>query len=171
VDNQQDLIIQLKQAVPQAVLKVQPFGHSEMTSVWIEGHSLLSVATFLKNTALFKLDWLENLCVVEFEKVFVMTYFIRSTATHYHLVLRISVPTVELDRTIEFPSIRTIWPMGVMIENEISELFGILFQEPLHQSAQNEKNLAHLLLPKLGMKSWEGFPLRKQYGIHVTHQT
>jgi NADH-quinone oxidoreductase subunit C len=119
-----------------------------MTSIWIEAQTLENVALFLKNDNEYKVDWLENLSVVEFEGVFVVSYFIRSTTTPFRCVIRASAVPSSPQAPVPFPSIREIWPMGTPMEEEAEELFGIQFSK--HP-------------PNLLPEGWTGFPLRKNY--------
>ena len=73
------LISKLNKDVPGAVLETRRFGRSEITSIWIESQTIQKVAFALKNDVGLKLNWLENLSVVELEGVLVVTYFVTST--------------------------------------------------------------------------------------------
>jgi Ni,Fe-hydrogenase III component G len=124
-------ISKLNKSLPDAVLETRRFGRSGTSSIWVEAQAIQKVAAFLKNDAEFKLDWLENLSVVEFEKVLVTTYFVCSNTTKHSLVVRASAVPESPNAEVSFPSIRAIWPMGEPMELEAEELFGIHFRTGL----------------------------------------
>jgi NADH-quinone oxidoreductase subunit C len=51
------------------------------------------------------------------------------------------------------PSIVGIWPAGDFMEREAYDMFGIVFE--------GHPNLTRILMPD----DWEGYPLRKDYGV------
>lgn len=153
------LIAKLNKAVPDAVLESRRFGRSGITSIWLEAESIVKVAKFLKSDEDLKLDWLENLSLVEFEEVLVATYFVTSSTTPQNVILRISaIPTSPLDH-IYFPSIRSIWPMAEPMEREAADLFGVIFKKDSDTSTLEESESKSNFLPE----NWIGFPLRKGY--------
>ena len=150
-------VSKLNKSVPGAVLETRRFGRSSTLSVWVEAQSILKVASMLTSDSEFKLNWLENLSIVEFEKVFVVTYFVRSTATKYSLVLRISAVPETKNAEISFPSIQSIWPMGKPFEEEAEE---IIKQNRLSYSVRKiecEQLFEFGLLAEL----YQGFSLKK----------
>jgi NADH:ubiquinone oxidoreductase subunit C len=150
------LIAKLNKSVPGAVLETRRFGRSGVISLWLEAEAIAKVAKVLKSDVDLKLDWLENLSLVEFEDVLVATYFLASSTIQQSLILRISaVPESPMDRVC-FPSTRSVWPMVEPMEKEAEELFGVSFQvDPKIQKTEFKANL----LPE----NWIGFPLRKGY--------
>ncbi|MEO5969548.1 MAG: NADH-quinone oxidoreductase subunit C [Bdellovibrionia bacterium] len=150
------LIAKLNKSVPGAVLESRRFGRSGVTSIWLEAETIAKVAKVLKSDADLKLDWLENLSVVEFENVLVATYFLASSVTKQSLILRISAVPDSLMSRVYLPSTRAIWPMAEPMEKEAEELFGVSFHlGPILRESELKSNL----LPE----NWVGFPLRKGY--------
>lgn len=159
------LVAKLNKAVPGAVLEARRFGRSSHSSIWVEAQTIQKVANALKTDAVLGLDWLENLSVVEFEKVFVISYFVRSSESQFNVIIRASAVPSAPHAEVFFPSIRTVWPMGEPMEEEAEELFGILFRV----EGVNSRESRMAKLPG----EWKGYPLRKNYvfpedffGIH-----
>lgn len=146
------LVTSLNKAVPGAVLEVRRFGRSSITSIWVEAQAIQQVGLFLKENPEYQLDWLENLSMVEFEDIFVLTYFLRSTVTSQILLLRVSIVPDSPNAQVDAPSIVKIWPMGQLMEKDIAEMFGVRFT-PV------EKSDSSTILPE----DWKGYPLRKNY--------
>ena len=140
---------------PGAVLEARSFGRSGAFSVWLESQALLKVALALKEDPEWKLNWLENLSVVELEEVMVVTYFLRSTVNSRTLVLRTSAVPSSPKAWVKFPSVSHIWSMSAPFEHEAKELFGIEFdglapaefQAKVSEAGENE------------------FPLRKKFEL------
>jgi NADH:ubiquinone oxidoreductase subunit C len=151
------LISKLNKAVPGAVLETRRFGRSGTTSIWIEAQTIQKVAHALRNDSELKLDWLENLSVVEFEGILVVTYFVRSTTSQFYYVIRASAVPASPDAEVLFPSIRGIWPMGVSMEQEAEEMFGVRFRANEESSSEGPAKPGRL------PEDWKGFPLRKNY--------
>jgi NADH:ubiquinone oxidoreductase subunit C len=149
------LISKLNKLVPGAVLETRRFGRSGMISIWIETQTLQQIARTLKSDPELHLDWLENLSVVEFEGILVASYFVRSTITPHHYVLRASAVPSSPEAEVLFPSVREIWPMAIPMEEEAQEMFGIRFQ--VDESQQDEVQARRL------PENWSGYPLRKSY--------
>ena len=149
------IILKLNKALPGAILEVRRFGRSEVLSIWVETQLIPKIALFLKSDPDFRLDWLENFSVVEFEKVLVATYFVRSTLHPYHLIIRASAVPESSSQEAYLPSIKYIWPMGEAMEREAEEMFGICFR--LEGEPKSPPRTYRL------PANWEGFPLRKNY--------
>lgn len=163
------IISKLGTELPGAILEVRKFGRSNTQSIWVESQSIHKVALFLKESSGFNIDWLENLSVVEFEEVLVVTYFARSmTQMGSTFVLRVSEIPSSPTSIVKFPSICSVWPMGGPLEQEASEMFGVHFvpnETPKHSDSEEPRKI--LFSPKLP-ENWEGFPLRKKY-VFPTH--
>jgi NADH-quinone oxidoreductase subunit C len=125
-------------------------------SIWVETQSIQKVADALYHDPECRLDWLENLSVVEFEGIFVVSYFLRSTVSKHTAIIRLSTPPVSGDQEIQLPSIQNTWPMGIPMEQEAYEMFGVQFQVG-HELSEFTARIQRL------PEGWEGFPLRKNY--------
>jgi NADH-quinone oxidoreductase subunit C len=80
----------------------------------------------------------------QFELVWILYSFSRNE--------RIRVKTMIADGET-FPSSVSIWPTTNWLEREVYDMFGIKFD--------GHPDMKRILLPD----TWEGFPLRKEYGI------
>jgi NADH:ubiquinone oxidoreductase subunit C len=129
-----------------------------VNSLWLEAEAILKVAKLLKADKELRLDWLENLSLVEFEEVLVANYFLGSYSTQEKIVLRISAVPESPIATVTFPSTRSVWPMAEPMEKEATDLYGVLFRdsEAMAVSPQKFKFLPDGLV---------GFPLRKGYSF------
>ncbi len=149
------LVSKLNKLFPGLILEVRRFGRSEVTSIWVEAQSIPKVASVLKDDLEFRLEWLENFSVVEFDQVLVISYFLGSTAKGLSLVVRASLVPFTLLEEIGCPSVQNIWPMIEPMEREASEMFGIRF----HLNKDQLYREKPFLLPE----GWKGFPMRKKY--------
>lgn len=154
------LIAKLNKAVPGAVLESRRFGRSGIASIWLEAESITKTAEFLSSDADLKMDWLENLSLVEFEEALVATYFVTSSVTGKSLILRISAVPASVMERVYFLSTRAVWPMIEPMEREAEELFGVTFGK---SSKENLDTPDTLLKSNLLPEGWTGFPLRKGY--------
>jgi NADH:ubiquinone oxidoreductase subunit C len=152
-----DPVQALEAKVPRAVLESRPFGHGGEMSIWVEMKSIAKVARTLRDEEGLVYDWLENLSVMELDKALVLSYFVRSTATGAHLIIRGSVVPSSPDAEVEVDSVAAVWPMAAPFEEECSDLFGVRFAGESARRAGSDKTRA--LLPD----GWQGFPLRKAY--------
>ena len=149
------IVSKLNKALPGSVLEVRRFGQSDAVSIWIEAQNIQKIALFLKSETELKMDWLENFSVVEFENVFVATYFVRSFSNEHQLIIRISVVPDKHSEDAHLPSVKLIWPMIEPMEHEAEELFGIYFRvDPDKKEHARSRILPH---------PWRGYPLRKNY--------
>jgi NADH:ubiquinone oxidoreductase subunit C len=142
-----ELVTQTLSGLPDAVLEKSRFGRSESVLFWLDPAQLLAAAQALK--AEVELDWLENLSAMQVEEDIVFTYFLQKPETTQTVILRVSVPMPSFgDEAIEVQSLTTVWPMAAPFEDEIAKLFGVKFdgREPT--------------------RSWDGFPLRKNFVLN-----
>jgi hypothetical protein len=158
------IITKINKAVQGAVLEVRRFGRSDTRSIWVEAQSIQKVAKILRTEADLSLDWLENLSVVELSDALVISYFLHSTqGTQPEVSLRASVVPDSPTSPVKMPTIQTIWPMGIPMEREAREMFGIQFEiSPQDDDADAEFDFESgpsLCLPS----GLSGFPLRKKF--------
>ena len=145
-----ELIPRLEAAAPKSILEVGPFGRSQELALWIEMKALSAVGRAIATDTDLPMDWLENITAMEIEGAIVLSYFLRSSRTGAHLVLRGSLVPAGFEDAVEVASVSQHWPPAVRLEAELSELFGIRFSGATPSAR---------LLPE----GWEGFPLRKAY--------
>jgi NADH:ubiquinone oxidoreductase subunit C len=80
-----------------------------------------------------------------FEVVVQLVHYDRKERMTIHVVARADPPTV--------PSVSRVWPTAAFMEREAFDMFGIHFE--------GHKGLKRILMPD----DWEGYPLRKDYGV------
>ncbi len=115
----------------------------------VPSERILPVAMFLKSELGF--DMLADLTAVDYpkrEKRFEVIYELYSFPRNERLRLKAPLGDGE---TIE--SVVSVWGVADWLERECFDMFGIRFA--------NHPNLKRILLPD----EWEGYPLRKDYGI------
>lgn len=143
----------LESLVPGAVLESKRASHlGGGASFWIEMQAILRISESIKNDPELLMDWLENLSVAQVGDALVFTYFVRSSASGQAMVLRGSLILPPEDQEVESLSVVSVWPMAQLMEQEVSDLFGVRFKG-------DKKYDQRVLLPK----GWSGFPLRKKY--------
>ena len=158
------IVSKINNVFPGVVLESRRFGRSDSRSIWIEAQSIHKVAGLLRFDPEISLDWLENLSVVEFTEALVVTYFLQSrTDARTSLILRVSVAPPDTDAEVVVPSIRAIWPMGIPMEQEVHEMFGVRFKVlPVEKRVQSEFDFEKPLSRRLPEET-RGFPLRKKF--------
>jgi len=111
--------------------------------------NLLAVTNYLKTEHGFTL--LADLTAMDFpkeEKRFQVVYQLYSFTRNERLRLKVPVGDGE---TVE--SVIPVWGVADWLEREVYDMFGIRFE--------HHPNLRRILLPD----EWQGYPLRKDYGI------
>lgn len=93
---------------------------------------------------------LENLACIEVEGDLVLSYFFSIDGSSELIVVR-----VALESNLKMKSIGKQWPLSLLFEQEIEELFGVKFVD----KEILEPNVTLKLLPG----EWFGHPLRKEY--------
>lgn len=142
---------------PQAgILDKNRFGRSGLSVLWINPRNLLALARGLKGDPQMGIDWLENLCVAQLGQALAVTYFLRSTLTSSQVILRCAADLPDGEIEIRLPSVREIWPMASMMEDQAGELFGISFLSESGVAARAGSSL----LPENFVET-RGFPMRK----------
>ena len=96
--------------------------------------------------------WLADLCGLDrhrdesrFEVVVQLLHLERKQRMTVHVTAQGDPPSV--------PSVVDVWPTADFMEREAFDMFGIAFE--------GHPNLRRILMPE----EWEGFPLRKDYGV------
>lgn len=141
----------LKEKFPDSVLDTAEY--RGQASVTLNKESLLSVCTYLAETADMGFNYLRDLTAVDYlgkkDTRFEVVYHLYSI-NHRHM-LRLKVPVQESDCTVD--SVCSIWSGANWHERECFDLFGVTFKgHPDHR---------RILMPE----DWEGHPLRKDYPV------
>ena len=158
------IVSKISSQFPGSILESRRFGRTGAISFWVEAKAIDQVSQFLKADPQFSLDWLESLSVVEFEEALVVSYFLRSSSeAHAEVILRVSLVPASPEAEVEIPSVRAIWPMGIPMEQEAYEMFGVRFIQGVFQTSEVDSSsfAGHqpsCLLPEQVRK----FPLRKK---------
>jgi NADH:ubiquinone oxidoreductase subunit C len=135
-----------------AILEKGRFGRTNTPLLWVEAGSIADVARLLREDPELSLDWLENLSVMQVDRVLVASWFLRSRKTKSRLVLRSTVVPPSPESEADLPSTRSVWPEAALMERENAELFGIRFD-----GAPVPRRLLH--------GGIAGFPLRKNFDM------
>src|ERR1019366_8896160 len=112
--------------------------------------AILPAALYLKSEGSF--DMLTDLTAADYptrEKRFEVIYQLYSFSRNERI--RLKVPVGESE---SLESVVSVWGTADWLEREVFDMFGIQFM--------HHPNLRRILLPD----GWEGYPLRKDYGIH-----
>ena len=152
-----EIVAQILNQVPGAMLEKTLFGRSESALYRVSNKKIEKIARALKDEAGF--DWLENLSAMQMEEDLVFTYFLRNSSSSETLILRASVPIAEKrgstgiggEAWVEMESLSAIWPMAIPREEEISQLFGVRFSGETDDSEPGN--------------TWDGFPMRKSFDV------
>jgi NADH-quinone oxidoreductase subunit C len=119
-------------------------------SLRLAPESALAVATFLRNDAEFRLDYLSNVTGIDWPDCLEAVYHLYSVALKQGpLVIRMR--TVNRTDQVELPSLTPVWRSAEFQEREIFDLFGIVFT--------GHPDLRRILM-------WDGFkdhPMRRDY--------
>ena len=140
--NGEELSKKIAEAFPDSVL------NADGISVVVTSEALYQIAEFLKNTAGFDFDYLNDLTAVDYLDYFEVVYHLTSLRHNHSLVLK--TRCYERDKPA-VPSVVGLWRAADFQEREVYDLMGITFT--------GHPNLKRLLL-------WEGFPghpLRRDY--------
>jgi NADH:ubiquinone oxidoreductase subunit C len=141
-----ELVTQILDRAPGAVLEKSRFGRSDMGLFWLHASRLEEVARLLKSQAGF--DCLENLSAMQLDENLLFTYFVRKSETDEMIALRVSVEAGPGEEWVELQSVASVWPMAEPLESEASRLLGAKIPGQPNQ------------------KEWDGFPLRKSFVFH-----
>lgn len=135
-----------------AILEKGRFGKTDTPLLWVEASAIEDVAKLLREDPELQLDWLENLSVMQVDRILVASWFLRSRKTRARIVLRSTIVAGTMNDEVDLPSTVSVWPEARTLESESSELFGIRFGgEPIPRR----------ILPA----GIEGFPLRKTFDM------
>lgn len=137
----------VKEKFPQAIQSVSFYAGE--VSLLLDKDSLLPVCRFLKEDPALRLDYLSNLCGVDYpdrEKRFEVVYHLFSISLRHRINLKIQLADQE-----PAPSVVNIWRTANWHEREAFDLLGIPFE--------GHPDLRRILLAD----EWQGHPLRKEY--------
>jgi NADH-quinone oxidoreductase subunit C len=138
-----EIAARLEEQLPKGAIE-----SSQEGSLVVKSESLISVATFLKETPGLDFDYLTSVTGIDYNDYFEVVYHLTSMKHNHSLVLK----TRCYDREEPMlPSVVSLWRGADFQEREIYDLMGISFD--------GHPNLKRIFL-------WEGFPghpLRKDY--------
>ncbi len=96
--------------------------------------------------------WLTDLCGLD-HLTGVPRFEVVAQLLHLERKERVTVHVATEGEPPSLPSIVELWPTADFMEREAYDMFGITFD--------GHPNLRRILMPE----EWEGFPLRKDYGV------
>jgi NADH-quinone oxidoreductase subunit C len=137
----------LQAQLPQAVVEVS--FHAGETTVLLKKENLLEVCRFLKEDPNLQMDYLSNLCGVDFPdrpERFEVVYHLFSISLKHRINLK--VRTADGDPV---PSVTGVWRTANWHEREVLDLLGVSFD--------GHPDPRRILLTD----EWQGHPLRKEY--------
>ena len=137
----------LRERFGDAVLKTQLLGGQKLAIVAVE--SVAGILEMLRNEHGF--EYLVDVTAVHWpkkDKQFEITWILYSFASNSRVRLK-----AELAEGAKVPSATRLYNSANWLEREVYDMFGIEFE--------NHPDLRRILMPD----EWEGFPLRKEYGI------
>jgi NADH-quinone oxidoreductase subunit C len=122
-----------------------------METAWLESHEWLDRARALKDDGwrLMDLAGLDTLGLEGFEKRFEVVV----QMIHPERKERATIHVMADGDPATAPSVADVWPGANFMEREAYDMFGIIFD--------GHPNLTRILMPD----EWEGYPLRKDYGL------
>jgi NADH-quinone oxidoreductase subunit C len=122
-----------------------------METTWLESREWLDRARALKDDGwrLMDLAGLDTLGLEGFEKRFEVVVQL----IHPERKERATVHVMADGDPAATPSVVDVWPGANFMEREAYDMFGIIFD--------GHPNLTRILMPD----DWEGYPLRKDYGL------
>jgi len=139
----------LQERFPRAVLEVS--FHAGETTVLLAKESLLEVCRFLKEEPALRMDFLSNLCGVDFpdrEQRFEVVYHLFSVSKRMRINVKVRAAEGE-----KVPSVTGVWRTANWHEREAFDLLRIAFE--------GHPDLRRILLTD----EWQGHPLRKEYPV------
>jgi len=161
LDESAELLQQLQDALPGAILALQPT-QDHVPTVWASPSRARDVLRHLKNGVERPYRLLYDLTAIDertrehrpaqppsdFTVVYHLLSFERNADVRVKVALQGEYPLI--------PSITDLWPAANWYEREVWDLFGITFDGHPH--------LRRLLMPE----TWEGHPLRKEHPARAT---
>ena len=142
-----EIVQSLRKSFPD--ISFEALSYRGQNLIMVSRENILPVAHFCKSELRF--DLLSDLTAADYpqkEKRFEVVYQMYSFRRNERV--RLKVPVGESE-SIE--SVVPVWITADWLEREVYDMFGIHFD--------HHPNLKRILLPE----EWQGFPLRKEYGI------
>jgi NADH-quinone oxidoreductase subunit C len=139
----------LQEKFPQAVIEVS--FHAGEATVLLKKDSLTEICRFLKEDPALRMDYLSNLCGVDFperEQRFEVVYHLFSVSKRHRINLKVRAADAE-----PVPTVTGVWRTANWHEREAFDLLGIPFE--------GHPDLRRILLSD----EWQGHPLRKEYPV------
>ena len=128
------------------------FDREELT-LEIAPDKIVGVCTFLKRQLNFvRLSTVTGVDRYPAEPRFEVVYHLHSVERNERLRLKCRLPGANP----EIDSVTVVWRGAGWYEREVFDLFGVRFR--------NHPDLRRIMLPE----DWEGYPLRKDYGVMGT---
>ena len=126
----------------------QDEGGAAFMALQVAANSALKILKHCRDDSELSFDFLECIIAVDLGSSIELIYRIRSVKFGHKLNLSFLLESTSP----QINSVSRVWPVAVVYEAEIQELFGVGFKEPAKELRKN-------FLPE----GWEGFPLLKKY--------
>jgi NADH-quinone oxidoreductase subunit C len=139
----------IQERYPEAVLEAT-FHAGEATAL-LKKENLQEVCRFLKEEPSLRMDFLSNLCGVDFperEQRFEVVYHLFSVSRKHRINLKVRAADGE-----PVPTVTGVWRTANWHEREAFDLLGIPFE--------GHPDMRRILLAD----EWQGHPLRKEYPV------
>ena len=160
-DKNAELLQQLQNAFPGAILALQPT-QDDVPTLWVSSSQARDVLRYLKSGVDHPFRLLYDLTAIDervrehrpaqpasdFTVVYHLLSFERNADVRVKVALQGEYPSI--------PSITDLWPAADWYEREVWDLFGVTFDGHPH--------LRRILMPE----TWEGHPLRKEHPARAT---
>src|SRR5258708_32577511 len=147
------LVASLQEAVPGARIESAPTSDLQ-TTIYVSREEVPALARVLRDRPEFAFTFLAELTAVDFwprEPRYELVYILVSIANRLRLRMKVRLPADDPHVT----TISGIWPAANCLAREVWDLFGIAFD--------GHPDPRRLLMPE----DWDGFPLRKDYPVHI----
>ncbi len=143
-----DRIAELVRAqYPNAVIETGESGG--MPALRVKADEIVGICALIKESLEMNMDYLMSQTAVDRPEEFEVVYHLYSVSAKHYAVLKVSVDK----STPSLPSVYSVWKAADWQECEIYDMFGIVFE--------GHPDLRRILTDD----DFEGFPLRKDYGI------
>ncbi len=117
--------LQISKNFPGALVGELEFGNSKKKYFEIEQKTLLNICEYLKNNSEIQMDILEFYSVFQKNQNLILTLFLRSSHYCEQTMIRFSLSLKDAAPVL---SIGKIWKNARFFEEEISDLFGVRFE-------------------------------------------
>ena len=150
--NTQDVLDFLKANVPAANATTEADVAGDIPVI-VDGGAIKDVCFALRDDANLKMDTLQLVSGVDYEKHIEVCYMLCSFVKNTEVIIKVKLDKPSSDFIPEVESVCDIWKSANFLEREVYDMNGVNFL--------NHPDLRRILCPN----DWEGHPLRKDYVV------